>query len=149
MKDPWRRLKDFHSLFGNWPKTKIPKNSPHTGLPEEILCNQPRNLRRLFFEKIQLKLQSVWSKACTPLFGNWPKQILYCKSNPEHTIGQLQGNRQHQRDPRQSMTEIIKRLHDFISKNVFNLMTLVKVSKHLSIIASSGAVPRCAKSVLN
>ena len=31
-----------------------------------------------------------------------------------------QGNRQHQRDPLQSMTEIIKRLDDFISKNVFN-----------------------------
>ena len=42
------------------------------------------------------------------------------KSNPEHTVSQLQGNRQHQRDSCQSMTEIIKRLADFISKNEFN-----------------------------
>ena len=175
MKDPLRLLKYFHSVIGNWSKQtnqensphtrlpeeilcnqprkwrmlffnmfqwkihgvgskiftpcleigqkqKSPKNRPHTGLPDEILCNQQRNLRRLLtlFEKLQLKIQSVWSKACTPLFRNWPKKILYCKSNPEHTVGQLQGNRQHQRDPRQSMTEIIKRLDDFISKNVFN-----------------------------
>ena len=48
-------LKDpQHQLSG----LEITLNSPHTGLLEEILCNQPQTLGRLCFEKLQSKFQS-------------------------------------------------------------------------------------------
>ena len=64
--------------FRDWKLVKFKQtnqeNSPHTRLPEEILCNQPRKLRMLFFDMFQWKIHGVGSKIFTPCLEIGQKQ---------------------------------------------------------------------------